>query len=113
MRYVWFAWLFMLMISGQSLYGQQQLSTKSAKAMSLYKDAISKANQRAYDQAIALLNMAIKEDDHFIEATIMLGEVYGDNMQDSLAILTLRKAIALDQADPLPCLHRIALPHEG
>lgn len=96
MRLVRFVWLFILIISSLHAYSQQQLSTKSPKAISLYKDAIAKANQRAYDQAIALLNMAIKEDAQFIEATIMLGEVYGDNMQDSLAILTLRKAIALD-----------------
>jgi outer membrane protein OmpA-like peptidoglycan-associated protein/Tol biopolymer transport system component len=78
------------------LSAQQQLSTKSPRAISIYKEAIAKANVRDYDRAINLLNEAIREDPNFIEATIMLGEVYGDNMQDSLAILTLRKSIAID-----------------
>lgn len=80
----------------QNAGAQQQLSSKSHRAISIYQEAISSANLRDYDKAIRLLNEAIKEDPGFIEATIMLGEVYSDNQQDSLAILTLKKSIAID-----------------
>lgn len=79
-----------------SLSAQQQLSTKSHRAAGLYKEAIAKARLLDYGGAIALLNDALQEDPGFIEATIMLGEVYGDNNQDSLAILTLKKSLAID-----------------
>jgi outer membrane protein OmpA-like peptidoglycan-associated protein len=78
------------------LFGQRQLTTKSKRATRDYQEAIAKAHQKAFDQAISLLKNAIQEDPDFIEATIMLGEVYSDNMQDSLAIITLRKAISLN-----------------
>ena len=96
MRLIRFSLVLVVLVFAQEIMAQQQLSTKSQKAISIYKDAISKANLRAFDHAITLLKDAIKEDPGFIEATIMLGEVYGDNMQDSMAIITLRKAIAID-----------------
>jgi outer membrane protein OmpA-like peptidoglycan-associated protein len=85
-----------LFLSSFQLFGQRQLTTKSKRAIQDYQEAIAKAHQKAFDQAIALLKNAIQEDPDFIEATIMLGEVYSDNMQDSLAIITLRKAISLN-----------------
>lgn len=85
-----------IFLTSFQLYGQKQLSTKSKRATRDYQEAIAKANLKAFDQAIALLNDAIHDDPNFIEATIMLGEVYSDNMQDSLAIITMRKAIRLN-----------------
>jgi outer membrane protein OmpA-like peptidoglycan-associated protein/tetratricopeptide (TPR) repeat protein len=73
----------------------QKLSTKSKKATSFYQDALKKANGGSLDQAISSLKEALKEDKYFIEARIMLGEMYIDNQQDSLAIESLKSAIEL------------------
>lgn len=88
--------LFLLLAINCSLSAQQQLSTQSHRAAGLYKEAIAKARLLDYKKAIDLLNEALQEDPKFIEATIMLGEVYGDNNQDSLAILTLKKSLVID-----------------
>lgn len=88
--------LFSILCTFLPVSAQKQLSTKSVKATSYYQQAIAKAGIRDFDKAIFLLQEAIKEDPNFIEAIITLGEVYGDNMQDSLAIATLKESIALN-----------------
>lgn len=85
-----------LMCIGQLLFAQLQLSTKSKKAAGLYKEAIERANVGVNDLASHLLRKAIDEDKNFIEAYVMLGELYNDQDKDSLAILTFRTAIQIN-----------------
>ncbi|HEY4789189.1 MAG TPA: tetratricopeptide repeat protein, partial [Bacteroidales bacterium] len=96
MKLMHILFVFVLLMFVQFTRAQQHLSSQSRRAVNLYYDAISKANVRDYDQAIYRLKEALKEDTGFIEAEIMLGEVYSDNLQDSLAIITLKKAIKLN-----------------
>jgi hypothetical protein len=81
-----------------NLTAQTQFSTKSKRAIVLYQEALAHANRYNLEKAIQLLEEAVKDDQNFIEALVFLGEIYGDNHQDSLAILTLKKSIAINPA---------------
>lgn len=95
MRYYLFLLLgFICCING--LYAQQKLSTRSNRAAKFYTEATSNLNLLYYDATIRNLNEAIKEDENFIEAYILLGEVYTDTRQDSLAIVTFKKSIGIN-----------------
>ncbi|MBI5219725.1 MAG: PD40 domain-containing protein [Bacteroidia bacterium] len=54
----------------------QKYSTKSDKAIRKFEDATYLFNVRRLDEAIAGFEAAIKEDDRFIEAYLMLADIY-------------------------------------
>ena|ERR1035437_1191497 len=91
-----------------NLIAQPQLSTKSKRAIVLYQEALAHANRYNLEKAIQLLEEALKDDPKFMEAIIFLGEIYGDNHQDSLAILTLKKSIAINPTFFPPIYSNIA-----
>lgn len=95
MRYYLFL-LLGLICCINGLHAQQKLTTKSNRAAKLYTEAISNLNLLYYDATIRNLNEAIKEDENFIEAYILLGEVYTDTRQDSSAIATFRKSMRIN-----------------
>ena len=83
-----------------SLYGnliaQSQLSSKSSRAVKLYQSAISKANLRYFDDAIADLKLAIEADSKFVEAYMLIGEICIDARQDNEAITYIKKSIQIN-----------------
>ncbi len=79
-----------------TIYSQPQLSTKSAKALKLYQDALGKANLRYYDEAIRNLKLAIEVDPKFIDAYVLMGEIQMDNNQENDAIESFKKSIQLN-----------------
>ena len=58
--------LILLSQAFSNLFAQQQLSTKSKKAIKLYQDGLAKANLLYFDQAIKSLKEAIEDDKKFI-----------------------------------------------
>lgn len=74
----------------------QKYSTKSKKAIKSFEDAYELMGQRKVDEAIAELNKAIEIDDKFIEARLMLGDIYTDFQEFDRAIDSYEKAIAID-----------------
>ena len=97
MRFVLIFFFFgSIFVNNLTAQSQTQFSTKSKKAILLYQEALAQANSYNLEKAIRLLEEAVKEDDKFIEAYLFLGEIYGDNHQDSLGIETLRKTIQLN-----------------
>ncbi len=83
-------------ISLGSLYSQNELSTKSQKAIKLYQEAQAYDNLRYYDQAIKKLNLAIETDKKFIEAYILAGEISIDNGEELEAIKYFNESIKLN-----------------
>ena len=59
-----------------SVFAQSDLSTKNKKAIKNYVLAEDYIRGRQFDQAIASLQDALKEDDKFIEAYFKLGSIY-------------------------------------
>jgi outer membrane protein OmpA-like peptidoglycan-associated protein len=95
MRYFFLLFLCVLFQVNDGI-AQQKLTTKSNRAIRLYSEATSNLNLLYYDATITNLLEAIDEDNNFIEAYLLLGEVYTDTRRDSLAILTFKKAIAIN-----------------
>ena len=75
----------------------QKYSTESKKAIKYYEEALQAYS--AYDFPVAEEKMlkAIKADDQFIEAFIILGEIYTDESKRDLAIEAFKRAVAIDK----------------
>ncbi len=74
----------------------QKLSTSSKKAASLYKKGLSFYQSHNYDSAKIPLNQAIKKDDEFIEAYLLLSEVFFEQENYRSQVENLKKVVELD-----------------
>jgi len=59
-----------------SIFAQSDLSTKNKKAIKNYFLAEDYIRGRQFDQAISVLQEALKEDDKFVEAYFKMGSIY-------------------------------------
>ena len=75
------------------VFGQQQFSTGSKKAVRLFLDAVDLYSMRDYDKALAALNKAIADDSSFTEAYLLSGDIFADEHRIKDAIGSYRKAI--------------------
>lgn len=83
---------------------QYTYSTKNKKAIKAYEDALNSYNRMDYTTAIDKMNKAIKADDKFIEAHIVLAEIYIENKQRKDAINSYKNVIEIDP-DFFPALY--------
>jgi outer membrane protein OmpA-like peptidoglycan-associated protein len=97
-----------LLFFGAPMDAQKNLSTKQKKAEKLYRDALVKLNGYDPENAAILLNEAIETDKNFVEAYFLLGEIYTDLRQDSLAIVVLKKGVSIDPEVFPPSLANLA-----
>jgi len=67
--------ILLLLLIFQDIFSQKYSST-SIKAIRKFEDAMSFFNMRRLDEAIPVFEAAIKEDGKFIEAYLMLADVY-------------------------------------
>jgi len=91
--------IILVVIHVANLY-PQYLSTKSKKAVAYYQEADNYRVRRQYDQAILLLEDAIKKDDEFIEAYQRLAGIY--HVLDKLALAEkyYQTSINIDAGNP-------------
>lgn len=75
----------------------QHYSTRSKKAISYFEDARRDLDLNYYNGAREKLLLALKADDKFIEAYLLLGEVYYASRQPALQIEVYKKALAIDE----------------
>lgn len=85
--------IFLLYLS-QIAYSQ--LTTKSSRAANLYYTARELYNARKDNEAVEKLLQAIKTDKKFIEAYLLLGEVYTELKFHQKAISALNQAISIN-----------------
>ncbi|MBN1158431.1 MAG: PD40 domain-containing protein [Bacteroidales bacterium] len=78
------------------LVSQDQPPTRSRKAAEAYNNGIRSYSLNNYTNAINKLLEAIHEDARFIDAYLVLAEVYEDNDQPHDAIRTYRQAFAIN-----------------
>lgn len=88
------AFLFLILLSG-NLWAQATLSTRSKKAIEMYKEADNYRVRRQFPQAIQLLEGALAKDKHFFEAYYRLGLVYFAMKQFDTAAATFEKGLSL------------------
>lgn len=86
------AFVFLPMLS----QAQDKYSSDSKKAVKYYEEGWALLRQRQFDNGIELLKKAIAEDENFIEAYLMLGDVLSDLEKFEESAENFKKAIAID-----------------
>lgn len=81
---------------GFSCHAQEVLTTKSKKAEKFYRDATKNFSLKYYDAAVEQLKEALQTDDKFIEAWLMLAEVYMDMDDNEDAIKSYKKSFEIN-----------------
>ncbi|QCK14110.1 tetratricopeptide repeat protein [Mangrovivirga cuniculi] len=84
--------------------GQSNYSTRNKKAIEYFEGSENYMIRRQYDQAIDLLQQAIKKDDDFIEAYLRLGQCYQATSKPDLALQTFQKSLELDPNNNYPII---------
>lgn len=85
----------MLLFLSVFAYAQQQYSTTNENAIKYFAQANQSIDDHQYDQAIQLLQKAIKEDNKFIEAHAQLADMMHVKHDNKGAIEELKKVIAI------------------
>ena len=75
---------------------QGRYTSNNKKAIKSYEEALVSFNRMDYANAILLMQKAIKADDQFIEAYLVLAEIYIDSGNNKMAIDSYLKAIKID-----------------
>ncbi|HTF05613.1 MAG TPA: tetratricopeptide repeat protein [Bacteroidia bacterium] len=86
----------LLAIGGLSCKAQTPLSTKSKKATKAYNMAMQHMDLRQYDQALAELAKAKKEDPDFVEAYLLQATLHMELRQWAEAEVEFKKSFALN-----------------
>ncbi|MDR2928997.1 MAG: OmpA family protein [Cytophagaceae bacterium] len=81
---------------GNIIVGQDKLTTKSRAATKLYEQAGEKYGRMEYNNAVRLLQLAIEKDDRFIEAYLLLGDIYDKQREYHKEMEVLQKAVTID-----------------
>lgn len=82
--------------SGCNAQFPQELSTRNNRAKRLFEDAIQKYNYRDIANAEKYFRDAVKLDPDFIEAYIVMGEMFQNELMHHKAIDAYNKAIEID-----------------
>ena len=95
MRVLLFSWILLFPLC---LFAQQsgEYTSRNERAVKSYALAKTQVDYRKYDEAIVLLQQAIEADDKFIEAHLVLGDVYRIKHLYQEATDQYLKAVALN-----------------
>ncbi len=88
--------LILICFNCHGIYSQQEIKTDSKKAIDAYNLAVKSYTLYNYAEAIDLLKKAVEADQNFINAYIVLAEVYTDDHQYENAIDAYRKGMAIN-----------------
>ena len=92
-----------------SFFGQAQETTKSRKAIRAYREAKSASAFQNFDESKDLLEKALIFDDQFVEAWILLGDVFVEMGDKFRAIESYKKSIHIDSEFSFPMYYRLAI----
>jgi outer membrane protein OmpA-like peptidoglycan-associated protein len=87
------------LFASQAVYGQPgsyNPDKVNKKAMALYEQAIDKAQDEQYREAIALLNKATKTDPRYLEAYLSIAGIYSEMKKHDSAVINYDIAKAID-----------------
>lgn len=93
MRYAIYWFLLFITINS---YAQTKYSSNSKSAIRDYEHASSLLELNKFTEAKQILNQAIKEDENFIEALMLLADVYRVTFEYPLAITNYKKAYKIN-----------------
>ena len=101
-----FTFVLVMLFSG-AIAQDKDLHTESKKAKKSYEEAEKMYGLRFYSDAKTLIIDAIGYDTNFLEAHVLLGEMYLDNKDYESAISELAFAIQLDEYNDIPVVYRM------
>ena len=96
---------FLMIILSQCAVTGQNYHTRSNRALKYYDQGKRDYDLLYYARAETNLQMAVREDDGFYEAHILLGQLYSDTGDWEKAVTHYRKAIAIDSLFFVPALY--------
>ncbi len=92
----WVVLIFVLLFFVESASGQERLSTKNRAAIKYYEDARSHYGGGRPDNALEALYLAIEKDPDFIEAYLVLGDIYNGQSKHQQEMEVLIRAVEID-----------------
>ena len=93
---IWVLLILSLFCLSQSISSQNRLSTTNRSAIKYYEAARSHYGGGRYEDAIEALHMAIEKDNDFIEAYLVLGDIYNGQNKHQQEMDVLIKAVEID-----------------
>ena len=87
-----------LLLQPSCVFSQEKPTTKSKKAIDAYNSGLKNYTLNNYSAAEELLLIAIEADPQFIEAFLILAEVYEDSKQPLKAIEIYRKGLPIRES---------------
>ncbi len=99
--------VFLMIILSQCAVTGQNYHTRSNRALRYYDQGKRDYDLLYYDRAETSLNMAVREDEGFYEAHLLLGQLYSDMGDWEKAVTHYRKAISIDSLFFVPALYAL------
>ena len=101
--------LIIVVFLSNSFFCQSQETTKSRKAIKVYREAKSALTSQNFNESKDLLEKALIFDDQFVEAWILLGDVFVEMGDKLRAIESYKKSILIDPEFSFPMYYRLAI----
>jgi len=95
MRNILFFITFLLLLPVIS-NAQRTYTSKNKKAIKAYEEALIAFDRMNYGNAVILMEKALKSDDEFVEAHLVLAEIYLENGNNNKAIESYKKSIEIN-----------------
>lgn len=86
-----------LLLVNVSLAQNQELSSKNKKAKKLFDKAFKSLNNRDLESAVVSLESALLIDDNFVEAWVMLGDIYSISKNCKKSVPAYKKSLEIDK----------------
>jgi outer membrane protein OmpA-like peptidoglycan-associated protein len=99
--------LLILLISTSVWAQKTDFHTSNKRAISKYEEATRNYGLGFTDPAVTNVLAALELDSNFLEAQVLLGEIYLDEKNYTLAISELKRAVELDTKNEIPVIYRM------
>jgi len=97
----------LMIILSQCAVTGQNYHTRSNRALKYYDQGKRDYDLLYYDRAETSLKMAVREDEGFYEAHLLLGQLYSDTGDWEKAVTHYRKAVSIDSLFFVPALYSL------
>ncbi|MCA1742217.1 MAG: tetratricopeptide repeat protein, partial [Bacteroidales bacterium] len=97
----------LMIILSQCAVTGQNYHTRSNRALKYYDQGKRDYDLLYYDRAETSLKMAVREDEGFYEAHLVLGQLYSDTGDWEKAVTHYRKAVSIDSLFFVPALYAL------
>lgn len=95
--YIFLVFCFVVINTASNAQGNKyKFTTNNPKALKFYKKAEDAYIHHEGKRALRFLEKSLDKDQNFIEAYLLMGDIYVENQQNHKAVETYKKAVAID-----------------